>query len=219
VVIGVTNADRIGLPSFIGWLVNNGTGTALLLAWLITPVILYLVGVVFESRIPFLDFKPWKDAFRGFMPGDLLLGWAFASAVHVSASLDQKSHWYNSGVWHAVVFFGAIVGGLLARKFLDAPMYTSRQMKSPSKLYHDFAIYCGYGYLMFTTCIAALVGTSWHAGSLLRWKLAIIGSVVLWVCGLITDQVFTPNYVKERKIQKAHPDTWWPIWKDAKGHK
>jgi hypothetical protein len=128
--------------------------------------------------------------------------------VHVNARLDESQHWYNSSIWHRTVFVGTIVGGMLARKFLDAPMYFPSQMRSPSKLYHDFIIYCGFGYLMVTTCVSALFGTPWS-----DWKFAVVGSVALWVFGLITDRVFTSKIDIANKIKLAHPVSWVPIWK------
>lgn len=205
----MSNADRIGLPSFIGWFVNSGPWTALILAWCLTPIGLYIVAYILESRLVGRDFRPFVDAFLGFMPGDLFLGAAFGCFVWAVDRSPGEQGWWASSWWHLVVFIGAIVGGLLARKFLDSPNYTRRQMRSPSKLYHDVALYMGYGYMFTTTAIAALA----HDG----WSVAIyfgLVCVALWIACLIAD-IRMPARTSRRFANKAHPKYGWdrPIWK------
>lgn len=208
----MSNAEQIGLPFFIGWLVNGGPLVALVAAWFITPVMLYLVKWVFESKVPFRHYHPWYDAFRGFMPGDLFLGVVFALSVQLTAGLDSDQHWYNSGVWHVVVLIGAVIGGLLARKFLDGPpVYNRRQMRSPSKLYHDIVLYMGFGYLLFTVGMSALVGTDWD-GTTLYLKIGMITTFVAWIVCLISDAT-APLHQRQRWGEKSHPSRWRRIWR------
>jgi len=191
----------------MGWLVGD-PWVALIIAWGLTPLGLYAVAYVFESRIPGRDFRLFKDAFRGFMPGDVFLGLAFmmfVTAIHRSDVV--KDAWFNSALWHGIVFIGAVVLGLAARKFLDAPNYTKRQMRSPSKVYHDFVLYIGYGYVFTTTAVAALGLEGWSVSTALG--LLFVG---FWVLCLALD-LTTSKQIVERLARKSHPVRWRPIWR------
>jgi hypothetical protein len=176
---------------------------ALLAAWIITPTMVILVSYVLESRkVSFTSSR-----FKGFIPGDYLLGGLFASSVALASELPATTDkWYQSVQWHIIVLVGAVAGCLLARRFLDAPNYTKRQMNSPSKLYHDFVLYAGYGYLMFVVAVPSVFLTPWSGNASLKVvALACFGG---WIACLVYDQAHSPK----EAAKTAHPNTWKAIW-------
>ncbi len=203
----VSNTDRIGLPSFLEWLVS-GPWAATAFAWILTPVGLYAVAYVFESRLVGRDFHPWYGAFRGFMPGDLFLGASFGQFVWQLGQSNTKPGWWGEWWWHLIVVVGAVVVALLVREKMDRPNYHDRAMNSPSKLYHDFVIYMGFGYVFFTTAIAATLSTGWDF-SLLR-PFGFLGAWAYCVLGLDGRQT---KYELRRMARNSHPADWEPIWR------
>jgi hypothetical protein len=203
----VSNTDRIGLPSFLEWLVS-GPWAATAFAWILTPVGLYVVAYVFESRLVGKDFHPWRGAFRGFMPGDLLLGASFGQFVWQLGKFESRSGWWSEWWWHAIAGVGAVVVAFFVREGLDRPNYHNLAMKSPSKLYHDFVIYMGFGYVFFTTAVAATFTTGWHETLLLPY-----GLLAGWaVCVFFIDGRKTRNELR-RLAWNSHPTSWTPIWR------
>lgn len=199
-------SDKLGLPEFIGFFTNAGWASALLIGWVITPVALILVAAVLESR----SLLENKHPFRSFFPGDFFLGGILAASVKLAEGLPETNgRWYQSSLWHWLLVGGAIIGGLIARQVLDAPNYSSRQLWSPSKVYHDFALYIGYGGLLFAV---GLPGLLYGAGIWVR--IIQLGCLAIWVSLLIYDGM-QPEWKMRRMIREAHPSYGWqyPVWR------
>lgn len=198
-------ADRIGLPPFLGWFVS-GPGAATLIAWAFTPVGVYLVAYLFESRLVGRDFHPWKGAFRGFSPGDWFLGASFGQFVWQLDNHDSGAGWWCKWWWHIAVGVGAIVVSLYIRNKMDRPNYDEAAMNSPTKLYHDFVIYMGFGYVFFTTAVAASCSIGWDSTLILPY-----GLLAGWLAGLVSDGK-QPKEQLKIMAANSHPTVWRPCW-------
>jgi hypothetical protein len=205
-VSALNNAERIGYLPFLGWFVS-GPLAATLFAWLLTPVGVYVLAFILESRRIGRDFRPFKDAFRGFMPGDVFLGISFGQFVWQLEKFKNNSpEWCRSWWWHLIVACGAVVVALVVRDVNDRPLYFPRAMRSPTKLYHDFVIYMGFGYMFFCTMVTASVVSRWD--HTLQMPYAFLAG---WVACLIYDGTRS-KVQKMRMAASSHPYHWYPIW-------
>jgi hypothetical protein len=143
-------------------------------AWLLTPGLMIIIARVFESRwLPLVSAKQ----FRGFFPGDLFLGIMFAFLLAYATQLSEVDSWYTPWTIYGriVVLLGSIgVAYWLTDGELKSGGYTKEQVYSPTKLYHNGVLYVGYGYIMVSTLIHALVGApSW-------WLLLVVLPGLAW---------------------------------------
>lgn len=199
-------SDKLGL-SWLSAVTDHGWFVALWWGWLFTPVLFFVVALVLESRVA----PVWRNQFRSFIPGDLFLGGVFAASVHLAEGLPEKERWYSHHLWHFIVLAGSVTLGLLARKLLDAPFYYKGQLWSPSKVYHDFALYIGYGGLLFVVGLPALV----YGGGVTA-RVVMVGCLAVWLGTLIFDGL-RPAAELERMRKLAHPSyQYLLLWRNKK---
>lgn len=204
----MTTADRIGLRGYWAWLTDLPPQLTFLYCIIITPVALMIIAPVLESR--WLPLSPHKQ-FLSFFPGDMLLGEMAAWLLLIARDLPDEARWYNSTIWHALVQISALlIAGYLTYCEYIGGMYPKRAILSPTKIYHNFALYGGYGYLIFTTLIAVLFGSEWTPLFLEELAFVFIPGLA-WVALLIEDNTL-PGSINE-KAQYAHVADWRPIWK------
>jgi uncharacterized integral membrane protein len=170
----------------------------LFISWFITPGLPWLIGYVFESRA--MSLNP-KHQFMAFFPGDLLLGLTSAGLAAYATNVTSAG-WYTSVPWAAVVLVGAAVVGWLVRRGENvSKLYPSRAFHSPTKVYHDFVVYVGYGYVlveMFVTVLFAAL--SW-------WLILVAVPAMVW--GLLLAVDYKNRF---RKAPYAHTANWQPRW-------
>lgn len=197
----MSNADRLGLPLF-GWLLNHSPLVMLVIGWAITPGMMIVIGLVLESR---WIFPRHQKFFYSFMPGDLFLGGTLACSLALAPSLPaSRSVWWQSGLWHACVLVCSVFGCLEARRLLDKPLYTDDALWSPTKMYHDFVLYIGYGFLLVSVAGPTLLRWEWSG-----YRLAGLACLLVWLGLLVADQV----YRDPRELAWcAHRSNWMPIW-------
>lgn len=205
-------ADKIGLLPGFGWIAGHNFWITLVLCLLFTPIGHCLVGLVFESR--FVPLSPTKQ-FLSFFPGDVFLGMMTAGLLALAHQLPAEQRWYNATLWHVpvwntLVFTGAIlVAVLLTRQeYRDAGKpggYTRRAMRSPTKIYHNYLLYGGYGYIIVTTLVAVVAaGRSW-------WLALALLPGLVWVGCLVADN-FVSSETKQSRVDNAHIEHWRPFW-------
>lgn len=199
----MSNADKIGLLPGFGWLAGHGLLQTMAFCLAITPGMMFVIGVIGESRI--LPVTPDKQ-FVSFVPGDLFLSMAAALLLWRASSLPAESRWYNSTTWHVIVLMAAIVVAIVMTWMeWKSGVYSTRAIFSPTKLYHNGILYGGYGYVIVTTLVALIFG----AGD--RWWLSALLPGLIWVYLLAVDNTGLPK-VKESRAAHAHDPNWKPIW-------
>lgn len=189
--------DAIDAVYSTGWL------SCLLIGWITMPGMMFVVAGISERRImPF-----WRGQSRAFIPGDLMLGVAFAASVYQIRLLPNDGWWSNG--WYPVAV--AVIAALLfmvMRLFIDAPGYDKAPGASkdcPTKWFHDIVGYLIYGTVLGVVAIPTLFSTpfSWA-------KVAEIVGLVVWVCGLIVDMVDSQQMIPAM----MHPSDW-ANWADG----
>lgn len=196
-------AEKIGLLPEFGWIAGHDFWLTLVVCLLITPIGHCLVGAIFETRL--VPLSPTKQ-FLSFFPGDIFLGMMTAGLLVLAHRLPAESRWYNATWWHVVVLVSAIaVACALTWMEYQGGGYPPRAMRSPTKLYHNFILYGGYGYIIVTTLVAVVIAAgSW-------WLVLALLPGLIWLVCLVGDN-FTSEETKNRRVSNAHVEHWYPFW-------
>ncbi len=180
--------------------------TALGLAWLATPIMFVVIGLLLESRLVPL----WRHQARSFIPGDFLLGVTMATGWYLYPRVANDGIWSSVWLWGAAFAVGIVLAYVWHEK-IEAPNYEPRALKSPTKLYHDFGLYGVYGPLLFMIAVPAVFYTPWDVAS---WPVKIVALLpfVGWVACLVYDaKHLTPDDARQ-----MHPGNWrapdWVVW-------
>lgn len=172
-----------------------------LTAWFVSPAMMYVVGIIGESRI----LPIWKNQFRGFMPGDFLLGlsvgWLAASTTTIT---DVQTVFRFAGVLLALVMFTIAVVKL--NRQYETRLYTDDSIDSPVKLYHDYGVIPIVFYALSSLLYVNIAG---HAN--LAWLFCAV-PIAIWA-GL---NVYDGKQGRYYKAHCAHIDIWSPIWRTRK---
>lgn len=133
---------------------------------------------------------------HAFLYGDLImLPFAFATVAHAYATTDAG--WLNLPTWWILVSgFVGLLGGALFHFALEAPAYTEAgyraELKSPSKIYHDFVVYpVLLGSLLCTG--GRLLRIEEHGLAFWRWNYSahvwvVLACVAVWgILGTVVD--------------------------------
>jgi hypothetical protein len=204
-------AERIGfLPGF-GWVAGHNWLETLLVCWLITPGMMYLIGLIGESRL-----LPWTPStqFLSFVPGDLFLGAMLTALLMTAKRLPEEERFYNAAWWHILLLVMAVGVAIVITvgEYKDPNGYGHRAVLSPTKLYHNLVLYGGYGYIILATLIAIAVwllsNWSWSATGLVA--LCLLPGAV-WVSLIVLDQQASEE-IKRDRVRYAHINDWSPIW-------
>lgn len=204
----MTNVDQLGLLGYANWLTGHGFLLTIFLCWLLTPGMMIVIAPLLESR--WLPLGRYRQ-FRSFFPGDLFLGVSTAGLLVLAQTLPPVPRWYNSGVWHWSVQIAAIAVALvLTWSEYKAGAYPLRAILSPTKLYHNFLLYGGYGYVALTTLVAVLFGSDW-TWSFAGWLVLCLLPLLWWGYLVIQDNSLSGEQARW-KAASAHIEDWTPIW-------
>lgn len=199
----MNTADKIGLLPGFGWMAGHDFVLTLVICLLITPVGHLVVGLIGESRlIPLSSDKQ----FLSFFPGDLFLGAMAAGLLVAAQRLPDKSRWLNATWWHVLVLVLALlIAACMTYVEWKSGVYPSRAIFSPSKIYHNFLLYGGYGYVIIVTLVALIFGAAD------RWWLLVLIPGLVWGVLVVKDNSLSTKEVAE-KARHAHVADWAPIW-------
>lgn len=171
-----------------------------LLRWLalsLKPYAIYLVGYIFESRVPGRDMPIIKDQSLAFLPGEAGLALFVAAAEKVRPTSTTR---------HIAGLLLGIVAFVVVRRVTYSPSdYSAEAWRSPTKLYHDVVI-CGvFGYLIVTRALPFYAGTRFDHKPL--QKLLGFAGFAMWAVGVVWDELHdvVPN-------SRQHPSEWRPVW-------
>ncbi len=204
-------AEKFGFLGPFAWLANQEWWVIMLVCLVITPGMMLLLAPILESR--WLPLGP-SYQFRAFFPGDVFLSLAVTLLIWSGRELPAEKGWYSSSWFHALVFLatlGLAVGLTLMeiRAPVDAAYaWPERTRTSPTKLYHNFALYWLYGYMAIVAAAACLAGGLW---------LRLVEALLIaspWLFGLLTDNRAAEE-VRLARLQYAHIADWRPIWANS----
>lgn len=139
----------------------------------------------------------WSQQYFAFVYGDILLAVAVAFSLWANQriGLPPGDHWLQPRWVNLVALFAVAAFGVWRWAFNDYPNYSTGQMMSPTKLYHDL-LFVLVGYLLFLV-VAPLVGRSW-------WVVVPLALLAGWAAlGIVYDARAA------WKAQYAHIDYEW----------
>lgn len=199
----MNTADKIGLLWGFGWIADNSFLWTLFLCLLITPMLHLLVGVILEDRI--VPLRPSRQ-FLSFFPGDIFLGFSATFLLVAAQDLAAQDRWFNQWWVHVILLIVTISAALLATLGeLREGIYPRDAVFSPTKLYHNFVLYGGYGYVMLSTFLAVAWGArSW----MLVWAIVFF---LAWLVLLVVDKS-SPRRLICQRAAHAHVADWAPVW-------
>lgn len=175
-----------------------------ILSWLIFPLPIWVVGLLFESRLV----PVWRHQSRAFIPGDLCLGPMIVSLWAMPTTIDIGLAAQLALLLPAIALGGVVLTVL--RKG-DWQNYAPKAMRSPTKVTHDLM-----GYFMTPAALTWLGSQKIWGCFLSPWpgwawdwgRFAALGAAyaacVLWDAR----RGFTSEDVEAR-----HPANWKPIWR------
>ncbi len=212
----MSTADKIGLLPMLDLLAGHSYGVTILLCLAVTPIALYVIGAIFESRI--VPILPNKQ-FASFIPGDIFLSFGVCGGLVLAQQLPDGYFWYNGALFHNIAYFIAIIIAIkMYLSELDRAetgsefAFTVRAMKSPTKIYHDFVLYGLLGYVASTTYIALIVNVI--KGIIpVAALLDSMWPIFVWLLLLFTEGLWPEQY-RLNRVRFAHVQGWKPIWRD-----
>lgn len=166
-----------------------------LLAWLLTPVAHCLVGLLLEGRIVPL----WKGQWRSFFPGDIFLGVAVGCLAAANCRAGAVSTLQRPVVHGAIAACTVLVAVVMTAS--EAKMLPITALLSPIKLYHNFVLYGGYGYVAVVLLIGVL-----HGGLVHYIALAVV-MASCWVYLVVRDGKKSRHEVIHLQ-RTAHPTSY-----------
>lgn len=200
--------DTIGLLPIFNLLTGHSYVVTLVICFIISPVMLYLIGIIGESR--FVPILPRKQ-FLSFMPGDIFTAWGTANLLVMSQKLPNGIFWYNNLMFHLIILIGAIIAAILITHGELNPepgaiSYKRRAVLSPTKIYHNLGLYGLYGYIIITTFVACA------AGGINFWTIIkAVSPFLIWIIFLLTEGKVTRK-TKLLRVNNAHVYDWQPLW-------
>ena len=180
----------------------------LLVAWIVWPGLMFLVGVVFESRtVPIGGGQS-----KAFFPGDLSLGVGLVAMIGMYEKTGVNTVPLVDTLYWWLPLMGLIGLGALKLRQNEAPNYSRNAFVSPTKITHDIMGYFLFPFLLLGLGIPQLVmlredgvfeatRTSWFVVAM-----AVVFYLACFALDLLT-------FYDRRDISSRHPDYWQPIWR------
>lgn len=188
----------------MSWLSEGSSLVIIAKCLLMTPGMMFIIGLIGESRILPIS---RKKQFASFWPGDLFLSTFVGGLLIISKAIPANGAWYQSKSWHMVVLVSSLAIGVGFFHFvIEKKAYRPRALNSPTKLYHDIVLYGLYSYVAVASGIANVVSGVIFIN--LRWLVLIPGAI--WLSLVIRDS--TASGINH-KTTTAHIVDWQPLWK------
>ena len=171
------------------------------LFWLIWPGLMFLVGLVGESRLV----PVWKHQSKVFIPGEFFLGTALVAELGMWKV--RMSIWSDDlGMWVIIISMVTLIL-FPALRNRDVVNYPPRAIKSPTKITHDIV-----GYILIPIAMIGLgvpyIPLIFMRDNWANWVVFLASMVGYSVCVAIDcKNGFTPE-----DTQARHPSDWRPIW-------
>lgn len=186
------------------------------LVWLLWPGLMFLVGVIGESRLV----PVWKHQSKAFIPGELLIGVALVALLGMHAE-RADGYYYSAAYWlYEVMVFVWLYCFVIRKKVRQN--YPARSAISPTKITHDVV-----GFILIPTALCNLWLPKlfdWPSlgdldlPKLLVWP-PLYSNKENWIIFLVAMAGYILCIVADIKIgyteediQARHPSDWKPIW-------
>lgn len=208
-----------GLLVVFDWLIDGPWWAVFLKCILLTPVALMIIAPLFESRWLPLH---WSQQFLTFTIGDVFLAMFVASIV----SFIRESAFVPISLWYHFVVLAACFGvawfitrgEMKSAKAKTTNAYTERAVRSPTKLYHNYVLFGGYGYVMVLLVSEVVLQGRWS-----WWLLLVFAPFFVWLGILLLENHILkfltrngPLTIKDvafLRSRHAHVNDWAPVWK------
>lgn len=172
------------------------------LFWLIWPGLMFLVGLVGESRLV----PVWKHQSKVFIPGELFFGVAVVAEVgmhKIEMAFSQPIHVF---IW-VIIAIEVIFQLFPALRERDVVNYPPRSIMSPTKITHDIV-----GYILIPIAMIGLgvpyIPLIFVRDNWMNWIVFLVSMVGYFVCVAIDCK----NGFTLEDTQARHPSDWRPIW-------
>ncbi|MEX0748543.1 MAG: hypothetical protein WD467_00470 [Candidatus Saccharimonadales bacterium] len=117
-------------------------GVALGISW----IPMQLIARLFEHR----SLWPPRSQYRSFFWGDLLLLPGIAACIALAVNrLPAGDHWFHQRWWNLFSLLVGVIAGLIFHE-ADRDNYSSRELNSPTKLWHDWFVYPVFTYYLLS---------------------------------------------------------------------
>lgn len=196
------------IGALVQWAVmlSPGPFAQILLCWIITPGMMFAIGILGESRL-----LPWhkSEQFVSFLPGDLFLGVMAGGLLWSLRHIENPPVFWifnlRSPIVQAAIFVLVVaVSGFMSLQ--DKKVYPRRAYFSPTKLgYHDTFVFMIYGYVCVMLILLNLFSGNWQAVA--TWGY----SGLAWICLLWVDAT-DPVEIRQNRLIHAHVEDWRPFW-------
>lgn len=212
---GPSNGVAETVRGLSGWLYSKDIAWTIIVGLMISRGMMQIIAWVIEGR-----WLSVKDQYPSFWWGDLIIWPAVMIVCKLAVTIIANSSSYPSNYSQSVISHViALVIGLsigIAFRIGDAQHYSTSQLMSPTKLWHDFAIFTLFGY--FVISVLPVIGRS-----ILNPQLLTVSLVSFVLFGLLAgifvyiQQTQDPLFIGRTK---AHIDfDWWGLrsWLWLKG--
>lgn len=175
------------------------------ITWLFWPGILFIVGLIGESRIIPIG----KLQAKAFMPGDLSFGVIFVALI----SMYQPNEHFNRQIC-CILFVPVLYFAWLMRRE-DEAFYPPRARISPTKITHDCIGYFIIPLVLLTLATTKIYDIFIHKNTLVEtfpsWMVVLLAFFFYLFCVAMDNKAPITN----EQIHARHPHSWRPIWKNS----
>ena len=205
--------------NFLSYLVSvydhgvYGRIVLLMVAWLIWPGMMFLIGGVLESRLVPIG----KSQSKMFFPGDLAIGIAIVAIISMYDKTGVDIPLVGSAYWWITLGVIMIVIALRLRRS-DCLSYPKRSARSPSKIAHDLIGYYASPLVLIGLGIPQLAMLGEHGvfeATRMGWFVALMAAVLYLFCTALDIMTFYDS----SDIALRHPEDWQPIWRTRRNAK
>lgn len=198
-----------GLLVAFDWLIDGPWWLVFLKCALFTPLALIIIAPILESRWLPLH---WRRQFLTFTIGDIALAVFVATIVSYirESSFMQIDLWLHLAVLASCLFVAWFMthGEWKSALAGAEAAYAPRAVRSPTKLYHNYALYGGYAYVM-----AMLFAEVVLQGRFLSWSTTLVFlPFLIWLAILLLEGILTSKEVAVSRAHNAHVRDWQPLW-------
>lgn len=185
-----------------GWVYSLGYFWVLAIGLMASRGMIQIIALVAEKR--------WLEGSRqypSFWWGDLIV-WPLLLLVFKTASIQLPNIDYGflqSSWWNWLVLIVSIMCGIIFH-MMDKGAYSPMQWWSPTKIWHDFAIFTIFTYLFLVILPFVIIAIA--KGNILCVAALIVAAILVFV--FIRIQSHDYEY---RSIVEAHVNIDWWLWR------
>lgn len=203
----MTPSQKLAALPVVGRVFNWGWRAALLAAFL-SPFMVFFLSWWPEGRAVSLRLG---NGYLTFWPGDLVLAVMVGAVAYLAAWLPATTgRWYQHRAWHWYWALAWSVAGLVIW-WLERSFYTTSQLLSPSKIWHNMVPWGLLGYWLWAGGIPAVVHTTWRRFGPVFAKCVVLVGALTWFWFLWLDMTISAEE-RLRRYSIIHEPFDWGGW-------